>query len=546
MIMTGNARQESILIASDAADNRELLSQALEQRYRIVEAAAGSDAVAKLHSEGPVDLILLDILMPDRESLQLCRDLQETDKDSEIPIIILSATHREKDIVKAFSAGAADYIRKPYRLAIVKERIESQLELIRARNGSELANKAKSAFLANMSHEIRTPLSAIIGMNRLALESEKREEQLYYGHIVQESAESLLGLLNDILDFSKIEAGHLELDQHSFNLGHILESVIHSLELKAREKGIDLSWSLAPELELNCSGASLRLRQVLFNLLQNAIKFTSEGSVTVKVEPHGTTDEQCFHFAVTDTGPGIPHEQQEKVFSAFCQVDGSNSRQFGGTGLGLSITRQLVQLMGGKIWLESSPGQGSTFHFQLSFPRATEEELPSPHTGSAPALSHGREAEGPPAGELLLVEDEKFNRILAKALFEREGYVVTEAENGLKALGELNRHRFDLIVMDIQMPELDGLRTSRLIRSCEQGRTETSADRSYLPEGLARRLKDSYTPIIALTANAIMTDDQKDSLARDMDMYLTKPILPEKLREVLDHFETRPGRGMEI
>ncbi|MEN8199297.1 MAG: response regulator [Thermodesulfobacteriota bacterium] len=548
-MMSRDSLQETILVVCDALDNVDILSQALKNTYEIVQAAVNSETVERVCSKQPVNLILLDILVPDEDSLQLCRSLKERSQTSWIPIIILSASHREKDIVSSFSVGVADYIRKPYKLSIVKERIKSQLELLRARNAAELASKIKGEFLANMSHEIRTPLNAIIGMNRLALESGKREEQAYYGRIVQESAEGLLGLLNDILDFSKIEAGQLELDNHNFDMGRVMEAVINSLELKAREKGIALSHIVAPELKLDCRGDSLRLRQILFNLVQNAIKFTSEGSVTLKAEPHGAGsaqgDKSSFHFTVTDTGRGIPLDKQKKIFTAFSQVDTSNSRLFGGTGLGLSIARQLVELMEGEIWLDSSPGSGTVFHLILSFPGAVKTGADKPLAAKDDKFSIAPQSEESkaPVGSLLLVEDDKFNRILAQTLIQRIGYAVTVAENGLRALEILSRQRFDIIIMDVQMPELDGLNASRLIRQCEQGSAaENIEGGALLPEGITESLKGTHTPIIALTAHA-MKGDREACLAAGMNDYLTKPILPERLEEILTKLQMEKAEG---
>lgn len=706
---------EPILIVEDSPTQALKLQLILEQNgYRVSVAKNGREAMEHLAVHTPI-MVISDIVMPEMDGYEMCRRIKDDPVMRDIPVVLLTSLSDPVDVIRGLQCGADNFITKPYKEDFLISRIKSvlinremrkslstewglkiyfnggqytitsdrmqiidllfssfenavqknqelenavrelkevQRELAHAKEVAEKASRTKSLFLANMSHDIRTPMNGIIGMTDLCLETELTAEQREYLNMVKASADSLLSLLNDILDLSKIEGDALELEKVPFNLTDTVDETLKMLAVLAHRKGIELAGRIRRDVPVALLGDPSRLRQVVVNLVGNAVKYTERGEVALDVAlKEATENEAVLHFQVRDTGVGIPKDKQKAIFDAFTQVDESIARKYGGTGLGLSISARLVGLMNGDIWVESELGEGSTFHFTARFglqavPKTVEQRGPvdldgvnvlvvennqtlrqilqetlsgwrmhptcvpgseavavlqeqescgeafslvllDAHSGdddgfalaerimanprwSAPTIMmlsavgirgdaercrklgiaayltkpvkqselldaivnvlHRRATaavdqpvvtrhtlrEGRVQKHILLAEDNLINRRLALSMLQKRGYRITTAENGLEAIAAYQKGPFDLILMDVQMPEMDGFEATGQIRRLEVER-------------------GGRIPIVAMTAHA-MKGDRERCLEAGMDDYISKPIQVDKLMDIIERW----------
>ncbi len=398
---------------------------------------------------------------------------------------------------------------------------EAMIRATRLAKKAEQASEAKSDFLAKMSHELRTPLNGIIGMAEIALSTGMDDHQRQMLQIIDRESNALLRIINDILDFSKVEAGKMEIENRPFNLDTLLNEVADTMVPQARQKGLELIIHLPPEIPTHLKGDAMRVKQVLLNLAGNALKFTHQGEICISGTLKKKTEQQAhIELSVKDTGIGIPLEKQGAIFEGFTQADQSTTRKYGGTGLGITISRQLVALMGGELTLESRENIGTTFRFTLALDRqpAGTEQHPDP-AGATPEA--GGEPTQPMNGRILLVEDYATNQIVASKHLTAAGLQVDIAENGQRAVDAYQQQNYDLILMDVQMPVMDGYKATAAIRALE-------AEAEKRSRSLDGQVPRHPIPIIAMTANALKGDRDK-CMAAGMDDFITKPIKRKSL-----------------
>jgi signal transduction histidine kinase len=531
---------EILLVEDDPAEARRLVETLGEMPdVSFTLNAVGDLVAARRHlTDRAVEMVLLDLSLPGCEGTKAVTELRRG--APHVAIVVLASLDDEQIALDALARGAQDYVVKgqldgpslgrTIRSALQRKFVENALErpgdvaaqrraieeLRDARRAAEAANRAKSDFLAKLSHEIRTPLGTIVGMADLLTETPPGPEYRECVEMLRRASQALFGLVNDVLDLSKIEAGRLELHRTAFSPLELMEAVVQLLRPAAEQKGIRLLSDLNAAVPPMIVGDAGRLRQILLNLISNAVKFTDEGRVMAGVRADSTPG--VLLFTVDDTGIGIPPDKLASVFEDFEQLSASNDRERGGTGLGLGIARRLVELMGGRIWVESEPGRGSRFQFTIRFerpPLLAEVAAGSSTPTSASSSDVAAAPENARRRRILLADDSEDNRTLIRYYLKKLPYDLDFAEDGEAALRMFEAERYDLVLLDLQMPILDGYEAVRAMRRYEE------------------KGRRSPTPIVALTAHA-MDEKLQRCLREGCTAFVTKPVTRAQLVEVME------------
>jgi signal transduction histidine kinase len=527
-------RKPKILIVDDKFENLIALETVLrDANVEFVRALSGNEALAATLKH-EFALAIVDVQMPDMDGYETVELIHNDPNITYFPVIFVSAIYNdERYVIKGIETGAVDFISKPIIPKVLKGKVKvfldlyeqkqllqsSNAELLKSKDLAEKNNFLKSLFLATMSHEIRTPMNGILGVTELLKQTPLNQDQMDLINIMSISGENLLAIINDILDISKIESGMISLENVQFDLNKLISDSITILTMKAREQNNDLQFSIADNVPQFLYGDPLRLKQIVINLINNAIKFTKNGSVSLEIKVDTKNkDEVKLYFEVTDTGIGITKDGLTKLFKSFSQVSQSTQREYGGTGLGLAIAKNLTELMNGEIGVRSKPGVGSTFWFTAFF-NVRENALTSAE------LSNEKQPDTVlpvkiKAGKLkiLLVEDNIINQKVAKGILNNLGFQVTIANNGALGFESYKNEKADIILMDIQMPVMDGFTATGEIRKYEE----------------QNRLSKCY--IVALTANALKEDREK-CFAVGMNDFITKPFKADDINRVLELFK---------